>query len=439
MFESTSVEVGTAGLAALISALADLDQDVDDSVRVDRIQLLEELKSAAAAAQARETAAFAESQQAAALGTRAEKHARRSVAAQVGLARRISPAQAAKYVGWARILTSELPNSYAALAAGQLSEWRALIVAKETIWLTREQRLQVDQELAARLESLGDRQLEAEARKAAYRLDPDGSLARARAAAHDRRVTVRPAPDTMARLTALLPVGQAIAAYAALSRAADTSSNGGDPRGRGQIMADTLVERLTGQTHAHDVPVEIHLVMTDRSLFNPDDTEPAQLDGYGPIPAGLARALALYGNDNTARWIRRLYTRPSTDELAAMDSKRRDFGPGQRLFHRLRDQHCRTPYCNAPIRHSDHIQPIEHGGPTSNDNGWGNCEACNYTKQAPGWRTVRIPSPDGRHEVEVITPTGHRYRSRPPDQPGHRPRIETDLTTLAQLLRHAAA
>lgn len=61
----------------------------------------------------------------------------------------------------------------------------------------------------------------------------------------------------MARLTALLPVAQGIAAYAALSRAADTAIGTGDPRGRGQLMADTLVERVTGQATAGEVPVEI--------------------------------------------------------------------------------------------------------------------------------------------------------------------------------------
>ena len=37
--------------------------------------------------------------------------------------------------------------------------------------------------------------------------------------------------------------------------------------GAGQIMADTLVERVTGQASADRVPVEVQLVITDRSLF----------------------------------------------------------------------------------------------------------------------------------------------------------------------------
>jgi len=105
-------------------------------------------------------------------------------------------------------LTTELPRTYAALCAGRVPEWRALIVARETLWLTREQRAVVDAELAPRLESLGDRQVEAEAKKLGYALDPAGFVERSRTAEKDRRVSLRPAPDCMARLSALVPLTQ---------------------------------------------------------------------------------------------------------------------------------------------------------------------------------------------------------------------------------------
>ena len=67
---------------------------------------------------------------------------------------------------------------------------------------------------------------------------------RAAKATEDRTVTIRPAPDTMTYVTALLPVAQGVGVYAALKRAADTTF---DDRSRGQVMADTLVERVTGR------------------------------------------------------------------------------------------------------------------------------------------------------------------------------------------------
>lgn len=81
---------------------------------------------------------------------------------------------------------------------------------------------------------------------------------------------------------------------------------------------------------------------------------------------------------------------------------------------------CFAPYCDAPIRHSDHITPAHDGGATSADNGQGLCEACNHAKNAPGWKQRPVAEPGLRHGVETITPTGHRYRSHAPPPPGFR-------------------
>ena len=96
-------------------------------------------------------------------------------------------------------------------------------------------------------------------------------------------------------------------------------------------------------------------------------------------------------------WLRRLYTSPSTGQLVAMDSRRRRFTGQLRRFVILRDQHCRTPWCNAPIRHLDHPRPAHAGGPTTTANAQGLCEACNYAKEAPGWTTTTSTHRDHPH------------------------------------------
>jgi hypothetical protein len=433
MHESvTGPDAGAAALTGLIRTLRDLDTDADDAVLIDQIRLLEELKSVAAAVQARVTAEFAASQRQAQLdaGVPAER-AERGIAAQIGLARRLSHFQARRYLGWAKILTTELPATFAELEAGKTTEWRAMLLARETAWLSREHRAQVDAELAPQLEALGDKRVETETKKAAYRRDPTGYVDRLSHAANDRRVSLRPAPDAMTRLTALLPVAQGVAVYAALGRAADTHIASGDARGRGQVMADTLVERVTGQAHADQVPVEINLVIdTDTLLGN--GTEPALIDGV-PIPAGTARDLALHAD--APRWLRRLYTHPGTGELITMDTRRRLFTKNQRKFIALRDQTCRTPWCDAPIRHTDHINPAHRGGKTSVPNGQGLCAACNFAKQAPGWHAR--PGPAGI--IDIVTPTGHHYASRPPSLPRtRRTRSPLERQIEIHLRRHAA-
>jgi hypothetical protein len=406
-------------MAEFVRGLDELDQDVSDAVRVDRLRQMESAKAALAATQAREAVALAASQRAEQLAAGVPvARAERGVAAQVALALRTSPWHAQRYLGWARVLTSELPRTYAALWAGATTERRAMIVARETIWLSRDDRAQVDEQLAALLPQLGDRRVDAETKTLAYRLDPAGYVARVRGADKDRCVSLRPAPDAMARLTTLVPVAQGVAAYKQLTTAADTAIASGDARTRGQVMADTLIERVTGQETADAVPVEITLVMTDRSLLAPSEPggdEPALVEGSEPIPAEIARALTLDA-EHAPVWLRRLYASPATGELVAMHSTRRTFTPAQRRFIRLRDRYCRTPWCEAPIRHTDHVVSAASGGPTHVDNGQGFCEACNYAKQAPGWHS-QAASSLGAHQVEITTPTGHCYRSRAPDAP----------------------
>ena len=98
-----------------------------------------------------------------------------------------------------------------------------------------------------------------------------------------RRVTVRPAPDTMSHVTGLLPVAQGVAVYAALRQHAKTLRAQGDPRTISQIMADTFYTRLNDQENGGG-GVEIQLVMNERTLLR-GDHEPAYAPGYGTIPA----------------------------------------------------------------------------------------------------------------------------------------------------------
>jgi hypothetical protein len=412
----------------------------DSAGLIDQIRELEDWKSAAAAQQARLTVAFdaLQRREQAAAGVPAEKLGA-GVGAQIALARRESPAKGSRLLGLAKALVTEMPHTLTALETGILNEWRATLLVRETACLTAADRAGVDEELAAdtgALAGAGDRGLIAAARTAAYRRDPRTVTDRAAHAATDRHVSLRPAPDTMTCLTALLPVGQGVAVYNALTRHAETLRATGDPRTRGQAMADTLVERTTG-TPGGIAGVELQLIMTDRTLLQAD-SEPARLPGYGTVPAGWARKILL-PDENPAPdiWLRRLYTRPGTGDLIGMDSRSRLFPTGLRRFIQTRDDTCRTPYCDAPIRHLDHIIPWHHGGDTTRTNGAGLCEACNHTKETPGWNAQPRPGP--RHTIQLTTPTGHTYQSTAPPLPGTPLRTEaTERPRPRHRLRHRA-
>lgn len=394
--------------------------DGDEAGLIDEIARLERLKSAAAAGQARLTAVLAERRRGAeaAAGVPRAKQCR-GLAGEVALARRDSPVRGGRHLGFATALVYEMPHTLAALECGALSEWRATLIVKESACLTVEDRRTLDAEMCGdvtRLDGKGDRRITADAKAIAYRLDPQAVVDRAAKAATDRMVTIRPAPDCMTYVTVLLPVAKGVGVYAALKRAADTTF---DDRSRGAVMADTLFERVTGTPAEVADSIAVDLVITDETLLGGADV-PATMSGYGPIPAPVARSLVnnAVADERARCTLRRLYRHPKSGQLVAMESRSRYFPKGLATFIDLRDQTCRTPYCDAPIRHHDHAQPHHRDGPTSAENGLGDCEQCNYVKESPGWRVSAGTSEAGVHTAEFVTPTMHSYRSTAPPVPG---------------------
>ena len=156
------------------------------------------------------------------------------------------------------------------------------------------------------------------------------------------------------------------------------------------------------------------------SLLDPAAENVAHLLGFGPLPGPLAREVVL--NSKGRRWWRRLFTHPAGGSGTAIiggDPQRRRFDGWLAQLIRLRDQTCRDPYCEAPIRHTDHVVPFRAGGPTTLANGRGVCARGNYVREMPGWMVdlMRNGVFGGPHTIQITTPTGHRYTSEAPQPP----------------------
>lgn len=262
------------------------------------------------------------------------------------------------------------------------------------------------------------------ARARAYAADPVGFTERGKTERRSRRVSIRPAPDTMAWLSAYLAVEQGAACWAALRRAADAAKAAGDRRTRDQIMADTLVERLTGQGSADAVPLEVRVademeddpgtraartkpvgLLVPRTTLAGGADRPGWLPGHGPVPAPLLRSLIAAAK--AAGRVRFVSSRSDPEQ----SSRGRVFRGRLRQHVEDRDQDCRDPFCGGPARRIDHIVPWAAGGATSYANGRAVCERGNYCRELPGW-SVRLVDPV-THTVEITTPTGHTYSSQP--------------------------
>jgi hypothetical protein len=427
-------------IECMFELLTIVDPVSEESALIARIAELERAKCAAAAAQARAAAALDAARRAAdaAAGVPAARRGR-GVASEVALARLDSPARGNRHLGFAKALVHEMPHTLAALEAGVLTEWRATLIVRESACLDVEDRRALDAELCgdqAGLQGMGDARVAAAAKTIAYRLDPHAVVDRAARAETERTVTIRPAPDTMTYLTALLPVAQGVSAYAALRREADVCADG---RSRGQVMADTLVERITGRSAAAATPIAVNLVLSDETLFGASNA-PANVSGYGPIPAAVARDLVsgAVSDKRSHAMLRRLYAHPTSGALVAMESRARLFPRGLAAFIELRDQRCRTPYCDAPIRHRDHARPWVAGGPTDANNGLGLCERCNYVKEVAGWLVEPNVDEIGRHTAQFTTPTGAHYRSAAPPRAPTITTSDVEVRIGIALARHAA-
>ena len=157
-----------------------------------------------------------------------------------------------------------------------------------------------------------------------------------------------------------------------------------------QLRADALAQLATNYLATsediapkHRRPVTLNLTMDLPTLFG-FENNPGQLAGYGPIPASMARELAVDG-----KW-KRFITDPVNGAL--LDYGRQTYEPPQPLvdFILARDQICRFPGCRQPGRVSDidHAHSWETGGTTSAQNMGLLCRRHHRMKTHDGWNLV---------------------------------------------------
>jgi len=167
---------------------------------------------------------------------------------------------------------------------------------------------------------------------------------------------------------------------------------------------DWLGRRLPDQ---HRRRPHIEVVIPATTLLGLDD-DPAELTGYGPIPADLARRIAADGT-----W-RRLLTDPANGVVLDASTTRHD--PGAVVTETLLARHpvCAWPGCNRSSRDCDrdHITPFAQTGTTSLTGLAPYCEYHHVIKDTPTWGWKTTSHPDG--SITLTTPTGHRHTTVPP-------------------------
>jgi hypothetical protein len=318
-------------------------------------------------------------------------------------------------VGESRTLVTELPATLEALGRGEFSYRHAQVVIENADDLPAEARGEFEQAVLPVARKLNTSRFRERARRIRERLHPE-SLATRRASRFERRsVAVDPARDGMAWLSAYLPAEAAIAIDDRLDQLASAMRDPSDSRTFSQLRADAFCELMVSgevavsgaapATLPPGIRARVLVTVPVLTLMGLDD-EPASLEGYGPIPADVARLIAAKAPSFT-----RLLTHPETGVVLSVGRDSYAVPAALRLWLRVRDETCRAVGCGrrAATSDVDHGHDWAKGGATAGDNLAHLCRGDHTRKHRLGWRMDHLPG----GFVRWTSPMGRRYVTEP--------------------------
>ncbi|NRG42316.1 DUF222 domain-containing protein [Rathayibacter sp. VKM Ac-2835] len=352
----------------------------------------------------------------------------RSIRAELAVAEGLPEQVIARRLENAQLLIEHLPLTRALLAQARLHWEEGEAICATASSLPEASRAALDEYAAEAAPSMTLTQLRRALRRWREELHEQPLAERYARAREDRAVWVTPDVDGMATLSLHAPAPAVTGAYDRLRRIARTLRDDGDPRTLQQLSADAAVDLLCdgdilGTTpdaeHRPDptsvpgVRAEVRLTLAASTAVGLDDA-PADLDGYGPVPAVIARELI-----RTAASFTRVLTDPDTGAVVSVGRTWRVPPPQMRLHLQLRDQTCRFAGCTRPASTSeaDHTIEWRHGGETSLENLVSLCTSHHHLRHGDRWTYAKG---DGG-EIVWTTPTGRRISNRPPPLPGRPP------------------
>ena len=344
----------------------------------------------------------------------------------------VSSAAAGALVEQSRRICS-LPPVSQALSTGAMSWQHARIVADETEGLTPEGALELvthffdphapNPARGAAPGELVPSRFRAKVRSWRERHHPESIGKRHAKGAADRRMEYIPDRDGMAWLSLYLPGDTACAIWNRITATARGLQGPDESRTLTQLRPDIAASLLLGAGTATEfgkVPTpraDVLVTVPVFSLLGLTD-EPATLDGFGPIPASMARKLVADGAESFYRVL------IDPRDGAPLEIGRTNYRLPETIkrWIRMRDAKCTFPGCtnHTPDNDSDHLHAWDHGGTTNVGNLAQLCPKHHRLKHHSQW----TPDPATTKDPPGWTsPTGRHYKPEHPDpQPPHWPR-----------------
>ncbi|NRG40717.1 DUF222 domain-containing protein [Rathayibacter sp. VKM Ac-2835] len=353
----------------------------------------------------------------------------RSVRAELAVAFGVSEREVSRRLETAQLLMEHLPLTRALLRGGLILWELGEAICRTASSLPDTSRSALDERAADAAVRMTTTQLRRALGRWREELHEQPLAERHARAKEDRAVWVTPDVDGMATLCVHAPAPAVTGAYDRLRRISRTLRDEGDPRSLQQLSADAAVDLLcdgdiigttpnaehrSDPTFVPGVRTEVRLTLAASTAVGLDDA-PAELDGYGPVPAPIARELI-----RTAASFTRVLTDPDTGAVVSAGRTWRTPPPQMRLHLQLRDQTCRFPGCTrtAATSEADHTIEWRNGGETSLENLVMLCTSHHHVRHGEQWSYDRV---DDHGTIEWTSPTGRRISNRPPPLPGRPP------------------
>ncbi|TDX81610.1 HNH endonuclease [Rathayibacter sp. PhB151] len=353
----------------------------------------------------------------------------RSIRAELATTFGVSEREVSRRLETAQMLMEHLPLTRALLRDGRILWDAGEVICRTASSLPEASREALDERAADAALTMTTTQLRRALSRWREELHEQPLTERHARAREDRAVWVTPDVDGMATLCLHAPAPVVSGAYDRLRRIARTLRDDGDPRTLQQLSADAAVDLLCDGDIAGTTPdsenrpdptfvpgvrAEVRLTLAASTAAGLDDA-PADLDGYGPVPADVARELI-----RTAASFTRVLTDQDTGAVVSVGRTWRVPPAQMRLHLQLRDQTCRFPGCTrtASTAEADHTLEWRNGGETSLENLVMLCTSHHHVRHGEQWSYDRI---DDHGTIEWTSPTGRRISNRPPPLPGRPP------------------
>jgi hypothetical protein len=385
------------------------------------------------------------------------------VVAEVACALTVSERTASALLAESQELTTTLPLTLEALQAGDLSWQHARAIVDEAASLDpagaaalEAHFLDPDAPNPAKYCPAGDMvpsRFRHKARTWRERHHPESIEVRHAKGFLDRRLDYAPDRDGMAWLSAYLPADQAAGIWNRITADARTLQSPTEDRTMTQLRADVAAKlllsagfttsnpragsntdlaatstsdggvagrlRTTDGVHADRVlspAAQVLVTVPVFALMGLTD-EPAMLDGFGPIPASMARSLVAEG----ASSFHRVLTDPRDGAPLEIGRDSYRIPAAMRQWLRMRDGKCSFPGCSNPSldNEADHLLAWAHGGTTSITNLSQTCPKHHRLKHTTAWTpsAASVDKPPG-----WTSPSGRHYQSEHHDwEPPHWP------------------